>query len=129
MRFLRTTSLLLALLASTGVPPDALAEEGTRLLVQASPLAGSQYYALAEVWPEMRVGDILQLVREPENRHDPKAICVEWRGRKLGYVPRAENRPVAAVLDGGGRLMARVARLRESGDPWQRLEIEIFLLF
>src|SRR5689334_23732236 len=34
----------------------------------------------------------LDLVREPENPHDANAVRVEWRGRKLGYVPRRDNR-------------------------------------
>ncbi len=124
MPLLPTISLLLAALFAG----DSLAEARMRLLVQSSPLAGSQYYAMAETWPEMRVGDALQLIREPDNRHDRNAIRVEWRGRKLGYVPRAENRGVAAAMDAGQRVVARVARLKESSDPWQRVEIEIFLV-
>ena len=86
MRFLLTLSLLCWLgIAQAG---------GLRVLVQQSPLAGSQYYALSTVWQEIKPGDALTLVREPGNRHDANAIRVEWRGQKLGYVPRAENRAV-----------------------------------
>lgn len=105
----------------------AAAAERVRILVQSSPLAGSQYHALAEVWPEIRVGDALTLVREPGNRHDPRAVRVDWRGRKLGYLPRAENRVVAAALDGGERLSARVSRLKADPDPWRRLEVEVYV--
>lgn len=99
--------------------------ESIRLLIQSSPLAGAQYHALAEVWPQLKVGDRLTLVREPENRHDPRAIRVEWQGRKLGYLPRAENRAASAALDQGERLVARIARLRDDPNPWRRLEIEV----
>lgn len=105
----------------------AAAAERVHLLVQSSPLAGSQYYALAEVQSRLKVGDRLDLVREPGNRHDAMAVRVEWQGRQLGYVPRAENRQVAAALDGGERLSARVSRLRDDVDPWRRLEVEIYL--
>jgi hypothetical protein len=119
MRLLLTISLLTWL---------ALAQaESVRMLVQSSPLAGSQYYAVAESWREMRVGDRLDLIREPDNRHDARAIRVEWRGRKLGYVPRAENRAVAAALDQGERLVARISRLTEHPDPWRRVEFEVFV--
>jgi hypothetical protein len=102
--------------------------EGTiRILVQSSPLAGSQYYAVAELWPQIRVGDRLTLVREPGNRHDPQAIRVEWNGRQLGYVPRAENRAVATALDAGEKLEARVSKLRVDPNPWRRIEFEVFL--
>ncbi|MGE5386374.1 MAG: HIRAN domain-containing protein [Betaproteobacteria bacterium] len=97
------------------------------LLVQSSPLAGSQYYAAGELWREMKVGDALTLTREPQNRHDAKAIRVEWRGHKLGYVPRAENRAVAAAMDAGERVSARISRLTDDPDPWRRVEFEVFL--
>ena len=118
MRFLLTLSLLLWL--------GAARAEGVRVLIQHSPLAGSQYYALDTFWSGIRVGDPLTLIREPDNRHDRNAIRVEWRGRELGYVPRAENRAVAAALDGGDRLVARISRLTEHADPWQRVEFEVF---
>ena len=119
MRLLLTISLLAWL---------GLAQaESVRMLVQSSPLAGSQYYAVGESWREMQVGDHLDLIREPDNRHDARAIRVEWRGRKLGYVPRAENRAVAAALDQGERLVARISRLTENADPWRRVEFEVFV--
>lgn len=122
MRFLPTLiiSLLLAL-------PHARAEEVT-ILVQRSPLAGSQYYALSSVWGEIRTGDKLLLKREPENRHDANAIRVEWNGHQLGFVPRAENRALAAAMDRGEKVEARVARLKRHRNPWQRVEFEVYLV-
>ncbi len=120
MRLLLTIVSLLGWLA-------AAQAESVRLLVQNSPLAGSQYYAVSAVWPEIRVGDALALIREPDNRHDPRAIRVEWRGHKLGYVPRAENRAVAAAMDAGERLVARVSSLSDNKNPWLRVAFEVFI--
>lgn len=106
---------------------SAAQAESVRLLVQNSPLAGSQYYAVSAVWTEIRVGDALALIREPDNRHDPRAIRVEWRGHKLGYVPRAENRAVAAAMDAGERLVARVSSLSDNKNPWLRVAFEVFI--
>ena len=119
MRFLLTISFALWLSTAQA--------ESVRILVQSSPLAGSQYYAVGEFWQQMQVGDALDLIREPENRHDPKAIRVEWRGHKLGYVPRAENRAVAAALDQGDKLVARIAKLTQHPNPWQRVAFEVFV--
>lgn len=105
----------------------APAGERVRLLVQSSPLAGSQYHALADHLADMQVGDRLELVREPDNPHDRQAIRVDWRGRKLGYVPRRENRILAAALDNGEPLLARIVELRAHPDPWQRLRFEVWL--
>ncbi|WP_153145443.1 HIRAN domain-containing protein [Dechloromonas sp. H13] len=119
MRFLLTISLACWLTAAQA--------DSVRLLVQSSPLAGSQYYAVGAQWAALRVGDPLALIREPDNRHDRNAIRVEWRGHKLGYVPRAENRAVAAAMDQGERLVARISRLTEHPDPWRRVEFEVFV--
>jgi hypothetical protein len=115
-------SLLLLVVASTHA-------QTVKVLVQSSPLAGFQYHAGGELWPELQVGDALTLVREPDNPHDRNAVRVEWRGRKLGYLPRAENRAVAAEMDRGTAVAGRIARLREHPDPWQRLLIEVFVVF
>ena len=124
---MRTSFLaVLALLVLPGAGPRAQ-EAQVRLLVQASPLAGSQFHDLEALRPRLRVGDPLTLVRELENPHDPRAVRVEWQGHKLGYVPRKENRSVAAALDRGDVLRARIARLREDPDPWRRLEFEVWM--
>jgi hypothetical protein len=106
-------ALLLALVTGTPTAQDK------RILVQSSPLAGFQYYAGGLRWSEMRVGDVLKLVREPDNPHDANAIRVEWHGEKFGYLPRAENRAVAAEMDRGGHIEARIAQLREHRNPWK----------
>lgn len=99
-----------------------------RILVQSSPLAGFRYYAGEDLWQEMREGDRLGLVREPDNPHDAKAVRIEWRGQKLGYLPRAENQAVAAALDNGEAVDARIAKLRQHRNPWQRVLIEVFVV-
>ena len=116
----------LGLLLGIVLAPFASAES-IRILVQSSPLAGSQYYAVAEVWHLIRPGDRLTLEREPGNRHDRNAVRVNWNGQQIGYVPRAENRAVARALDAGEMLEARVARLRDDPNPWRRVEIEVYL--
>lgn len=115
--------LLALLLASAPAHAGAI-----KVLVQSSPLAGFQYHDGQALWSQMRAGDALALVREPGNAHDANAVRVEWRGRMLGYLPRAENRSVAAEMDRGSRVEARIARLTEHRNPWRRLLIEVFVV-
>jgi len=116
--------IALALLACA----DALAQEsaaGVRLLVQSAPLAGFRYHDAAQVWQELRVGDALELRREPDNPHDANAVSVSWRGRKLGYLPRRDNAAVAWGLDRGQRLGARISRVATHPNPARRIEVEV----
>jgi hypothetical protein len=105
----------------------AQAEEQVRLLVQSSPLAGFRYHAGAEVWRELRVGDRLELAREPDNAHDANAVRVLWRGRLLGYVPRRENAALAWALERGTPLRARISLLAEHPNPARRIRFDIYV--
>ena len=101
--------------------------QSVQLLVQSSPLAGFRYGEAEAVTPMLRPGDALELVREHDNPHDPNAVRVEWRGRKLGYVPRRENAVLAWGLDRGTPMRARVSRLAEHPNPARRIEFEVYL--
>ena len=101
--------------------------QSVRLLVQSSPLAGFRYGEAATLWRELRVGDELTLVREADNPRDANAVRVEWRGHKLGYVPRRENAAVARALDGGMALRARLVRLEEHLNPARRVGFEVYI--
>ena len=125
MRFLLSLLAGAAALAAHAQPPPAQAS--VRLLVQNSLLAGFRYAEAAEVWPQLSAGDALELVREPDNPHDANAVRVEWRGRKLGYVPRAENGALAWAMDRGETLRARVSRLAEHRNPRRRIEFEVYI--
>jgi hypothetical protein len=101
--------------------------QSVKLLVQSSPLAGFRYGEASLVWAELRIGDRLDLVREPQNPHDRNAVRVEWRGRKLGYVPRAENEALAWAMDRGETVTARICRLQAHRNPRLRIEFEVFV--
>ena len=118
-RFWRIALLVVAQLAH--------AESGVRLLVQNSPLAGFRYHAGAQVWSELRVGDTLELAREPDNLHDANAVRVLWRGRVLGYVPRRENAALAWGLERGMQLRARISALAEHPNPARRVRFEVYV--
>ena len=117
---------LLSLLAVAAFTAHAQTAS-VRLVVQSSPLAGFRYAEAAEVWPYLATGDALDLVREPENPHDANAVRVEWRGRKLGYVPRAENAALAWAMDRGEALRARVSRLAGHANSRRRIEFEVYI--
>ena len=115
---------LLVLLFSLQVLGD---EPRIQLLVQSSPLAGYRYGEGAALWPLLQRGDALELVREADNPHDPNAVRVDWRGRRLGYVPRRDNAALAWGLDRGTPLRARVSRLVEHPNPARRIEFEVYI--
>ncbi len=127
---MRRRTVFKAFLALAGLPWLATRAQANmarrQLEIQQSPLAGFQYHGGERVWERLRVGDSLALVREPHNPYDEQAVALYWQGVKLGYVPRVENTAVAQMLDRGERLSATIVQLRESRDPWQRVQFRIF---
>ena len=97
------------------VPEDALL---------CSHVAGFHYAHGPYLLERIDLGDALTLAREPDNPHDAAAVRIEWNGAKLGYVPRAENTPIARRLDRGERLSARVIEL-DRNDAWAPLRFVI----
>ncbi|MEY4592501.1 MAG: hypothetical protein RIR18_1396 [Pseudomonadota bacterium] len=111
----------IGVLAETAIPVGQV-----RMLIQESPLAGSQYHDLGQKWELITVGADLTLRREPGNPHDVRAIRVEWQGNLLGYVPRRENRAVAVAMDEGDELVAKVTALRPHRNPWLRVRFAVY---
>ncbi len=116
-----------ALAGSSIAAPLAQATTIRTTELQRSPLAGFQYHRGEAVWPLLVVGAALDLVREPDNAHDSRAVRVDWQGQKLGYVPRIDNAAVSHLLDGGQAVTARIVTLRQSDNPWERVELAVHL--
>lgn len=68
-------------------------------------IAGRLYGDADIAWPNLKVGQIVTLVREPDNEKDPSAIAVyakiDESDLKLGYIPFRKNQPLALFLDMG----------------------------
>lgn len=71
-------------------------------------IAAMRYHDLSVVEELIEQGKILQLVRERENEHDRHAIAITLEsGYRIGYVPRADNRVLATLMDNEEVLYAR----------------------
>ena len=121
LRALLTAALLLASL------PAPSAEVVSEIVVHSAVAAGLRHHDAKAVWEQMKPGDEVTLVRERDNPHDPNAVRVDWKGRVLGYLPRADNESVARQLDRGNPLRARIARLGKYRNHRLKLEIDVYL--
>ena len=96
-------------------------------IVQQTFVAGLDYEERRHVLPELRLEDVLRLVREPQNSSDCNAIRVETlKGQSVGFV----NKPAAEVLaphfDSGLKFHAFVTGIeggRYAGKPLLRIGI------
>lgn len=135
MRRRNIFKLLLALPFGLVLPAkgDAPAIKRQPRLLQKSAIAGVQYYQADAVWSNLKQGDLVLLKTEPDNRYDADAVEVYWHGAqsvgitKLGYLPRKQNYAISQLLRDNQQVYARITQLTESDDPWQRIQVSVFL--
>lgn len=80
------------------------------------PVVGFAYAHGPDLLPRLAAGDRLQLVREPDNPHDAHAVRIDWRGHKLGYLPRSANGDIARRLDAGMILHTTITAIDDAHD-------------
>jgi hypothetical protein len=112
-------------------PPTCICEVDKELFLGCFFIAGFRHHE--GMWPDVFVslapGVELVVFRERANPHDPLAVTLRTDdGYKLGYVPRGENRVVAALLDQGMRIRAQVVAEDEDAAPWERVTVALYLV-
>lgn len=92
-------------------------------------VAGVKHHEGALVLNQIKVGDELDLVAEPDNPFDPSAIAIMCGGVKLGYVPRACNSELALLMfyGHGSIFECRAIQVALENDPWEQLRVAIFV--
>lgn len=99
-----------------------------RTTVYRAHVRGFKYHDGPGVLSRLRVGDALELEREPHNAHDANAVAVRWQGRQLGYLPAVENVSLATMLDQGLPLEARISSLDPEAPAWGVCGVEVALV-
>lgn len=103
-------------------------------------LAGRKYYDVDEVWEELKVGTLLTLQRDYDNRHDENAVAVMYKhsdkqtGEEeelhLGYIPRTDNKELALLLEMGWSeaFECRISRISPEEEPEEQIWLKIRIL-
>ena len=105
--------------------------EAKKLFFMDCHLAGRKYHDADDVWDDLKVGTILRLERDKENRYDPNAVMVifEKDGEDflLGYIPRDENETIANILEMGWTDMfeCRISKINPDAHPEQQVHLTI----
>lgn len=73
----------------------------------------------------LRDGVAVDLVREPQNPHDPSAIAVRYGALQLGFLRREIAARLAPIIDGGERYVARVASITGGGERHTGVNLDV----
>ena len=87
--------------------------------------AGLQYGECADSL--FTPNDPLRLIREPQNRYDRYAVAIYKEEKKLGYIPKANSRIIASLIDNGTTLSATVRYYDQKKEPWERVWVSVWM--
>ncbi len=91
---------------------------------------GLQYRELPEGWPAaLAVPQALDLLKEPDNPHDRRAIAVYAEGTKVGYLPREDNLILEKLIRRGLPVTCRLVGVQPDGESYRSLSVEVALLY
>ena len=92
-------------------------------------IAGFGYWDGCEAFEHLKIGTLLELVREEENHFDPYAVAIYYHEYKLGYIPRGDNNEISKYLDMGWNNLyeVRVTRVTPDAPPESQIEVIVYI--
>ena len=115
------------------------------IFLRGTEVAGTSYREnIEELFAMLQEGDLVTLIREPENPYDeyairldldadgrpgydPRATDLDDRSRMIGYVPRYENKVFARLMDAGKLLYGKVRHKEIVNGRYHRIVIKIYM--
>lgn len=93
-------------------------------------IAGFQFWDGALALNDLRTGDNLQLVPEPDNPHDPNAVAIYHGQTKLGFVPAEHNEELSLMLyyGHGSAFELRVLQVAPDQEPWHQVRVALYVV-
>lgn len=89
-------------------------------------VAGFSYYNGPQLLDSMEIGNVIKLVREPNNKYDEKAIALYLNNQKIGFVPRIDNEVLSNIMDSNTlKLAAEISYINAKKSTWEQVEIVI----
>lgn len=89
-------------------------------------IAGFQYYKGTKLEKGLKENEVLGLKRQAENPHDFFAVEVFSGDKKLGYLPRTDNKIIARMMDQGVNMKAVIRKIDLEAHPYRRVRIRVY---
>ncbi len=125
------TSFLKKLLASLviGKLPITETKKFRKIYLLQCFVAGFKFYEGIHLLKKMKEGELLELVREPNNEYDSCAIALHYQKQKIGFIPADINEMLSYLLDAEAlSLFAVITHLEKTAKPWENVSVAIYFL-
>lgn len=92
-------------------------------------IAGFGYWEGCEAFESLKIGSVLELVREEDNKFDPYAVAIWYGDYKLGYIPKEDNQEISKLLEMGHTELfeTRITRITPEVNPEGQVEVIVYI--
>ena len=112
-----------------GKLPVSITKDFRKIYLLQCFVAGFRHYEGMQLLSSMKEGDLLELVREPENEYDDCAIALHLQGKKIGFIPASVNEMLSYLLDADAlSLFAVITHLEKNSQPWENVAIAVYFV-
>lgn len=109
--------------------PASMVKQYHRYYLLQSFVRGFRFYEGLKLLDEMHEGDLLEMLREPANEYDPKAIALYFNKHKIGFIPKEDNDILSRLMDAGVvKLQAEITHLNKKAKAWENVHIGVYVL-
>lgn len=110
------------------LPIDAL-KQYVKVYLKQCFVRGFSYYDGPKIIDEINTAGMVQLVREPNNEFDKRAIAIHFEGKKIGYLPRESNKTISILMDTNLlEFHAEITHIEKSASDWEKIRLGVFAL-
>ncbi len=90
---------------------------------------GFRFYEGTKLLTQMKTGNLLEMVREPNNEHDDCAIALHFNNQKIGYIPAEQNEMLSRLMDAAvTELLAEITHLEPAAAAWENVCVAVYVL-
>lgn len=128
---MKRSDFLKNLIASVAIGklPLSLTKDFRKIYLLQCFAAGFRHYEGMNMLENMKEGDLLELVREPDNSYDACAIALHWQGKKIGFIPASINEMLSFLLDAEAlSLFAVITHLEKESQPWENVAVAVYFI-
>lgn len=112
-----------------GKLPVSITKDFRKIYLLQCFVAGFRHYEGMNLLGSMKEGDLLELVREPDNEYDDCAIALHLQGKKIGFIPASVNEMLSYLLDADAlSLFAVITHLEKNSQPWENVAIAVYFV-
>ena len=88
-----------------------------------------EFYEGVLVFEKLRIGELIKLKTDKKNTFDKYAVEIYYKESKLGYIPHAESKQIAKLLNVGYNCFeARIQWINKDSYPAGQIGIIVYLL-